>query len=418
MKKFLLPIFCAIAFNSFSQLIFTSQPNNGVDASLGYHDTYGTDVVNYGTDLYFKAFCQFDPNGYLNMNRSVISFNYATIPSNAIVDSAFVYLFAVSLNSGLSHGGSNASMLQLITNSWNENTVTWASAPSVNSNMQSMIPNSISNYQNYKINVANMVQYHVNNPTLNYGFLFRLQNEDPSIPGKLYFYSSDGAPSGLAPKISIYYHLPCEFITAQPIDVSSTTGNNVQFTVQTNLSNPTITWQSNASNIGWVNLSNNAFYSGVNTNALTVNNLSISNHQQAFRALISDGFCIDTSAVSHIAIRDTCITQVFDTVHVVKDDTLKIDINTQGIPTYTNTFKIYPNPAKDILVIDNGQFQNFNAYKCEIINALSQQVFYAAINQAKFFVDITQWSSPGAYYLRIIDAQNHVIDSRVILVQP
>ena len=418
MKNYLAILFNALAITIYSQTVFTAQPSNGIDASLGYHDNYGTDVVNYGTDAYFKAFCQNDPNGYLNMNRGVIRFNYSSIPSNAMIDSAFVDLYAMSQSSGLSHGGSTASMLQMITSSWNENTVTWASAPSVNSSIQTMIPSSSSNYQNYTINVTSMVQYHVNNPTLNYGFLFRLVNEDPSFPGKLYFYSSDGAPNGKAPKISIYYHLPCEFISTQPIDVSSTTGNNVQFTVQTNLSNPTITWQSNPSNIGWVNLSNNAFYSGVNTGTLLVNNLSISNHQQAFRALVSDGFCIDTSAVSHIAIRDTCITQVFDTVHVVKDDTMKIDINTQGIPTYTNTFKIYPNPAKDLLIIDNGLYQNVSGYACEISNTLSQQVFYSPIDRAKFYIDLTQWSKPGAYSLRIIDLQHHVIDSRIIMIQP
>jgi len=418
MKKYLTILFNAVALTIYSQTVFTDQPSNGIDASLGYHDNYGTDVVNYGTDLYFKAFCQNDPNGYLNMNRGVISFNYSSIPSNAIVDSAFVHLYAMSQSSGLSHGGSNASMLQMITSSWNENTVTWASAPSVNNGIQTMIPSSSNNYQNYKINVTSMVQYHVNNPALNYGFLFRLVNEDPFLPGKLYFYSSDGAPSGKAPKINIYYHIPCNFITTQPIDVSSTSGNSVQFTIQTNLTNPIITWQTNPSHLGWLNIPNNAFYAGINSSTLSVNTLSYSNYGQEFRALVSDGMCIDTSSTSYIYLLDTCITQVFDTLHIVKEDTLKIDLHTQGVQSNANTFLIYPNPAKDLLIIDNGQYQNFSGYSCEIINTLSQQVFYSPIDQAKFCIDLTQWSKPGAYSLRIIDLQHHIVESRVIMIQP
>lgn len=209
MKKiFLTFIFLGIKV-SFAQSTYISQPNAvlGIDASLGYHDGYGTDLVNYGTDNYFKAFCQFDPNGLENKNRGMIKFDYSSIPSNSIIDSAFIELFAISPSLGLGgHNGNNSSILSIVTGNWLENTVTWANQPFANINNQININPSASSYQDFKIDITSFAQFHVANPTQNFGYLIQLTNELPNNPGRLIFYSSDGAPIGKAPRISIYYH--------------------------------------------------------------------------------------------------------------------------------------------------------------------------------------------------------------------
>ena len=79
--------------------------------------------------------------------------------------------------------------------------------------------------------------------------------------------------------------------------------------------------------------------------------------------------------------------------------------------------KIYPNPARTHITIDNGNFELMNGYTVRIYNALGQTVFTQAVNQQQFFIDLSTWTGNGLYYLNLIDNQGNSVETKVIVVQ-
>jgi hypothetical protein len=79
--------------------------------------------------------------------------------------------------------------------------------------------------------------------------------------------------------------------------------------------------------------------------------------------------------------------------------------------------KIYPNPARTHITIDNGNFELMNGYAVRIYNALGQTVFTQAVNQQQFFIDLSTWTGNGLYYLNLIDNQGNSVETKVIVVQ-
>ncbi len=206
-------------------------------------------------------------------------------------------------------------------------------------------------------------------------------------------------------------------ITNQPTNANVGLGLNAQFTT-TSKTGSTYQWQTNPLNIGWMNVPANSYYNGVNTNTLGVNNVSVSNHNQAFRALVNSTGCADTSKVVYLKVADTCLTKVTDTILTTVTDTLIIK-TTVGLPTpnTTNTLLIYPNPAKDRITIDNGNYTVMAGYSIKIENSLGQQVFSSAITQAQFNIDLSTWTGKGIYFVRVLDTQGNVVTTRKILLQ-
>ena len=195
---------------------------------------------------------------------------------------------------------------------------------------------------------------------------------------------------------------------------SSAIGSNATLSVSTPIQN--IQWQSNPSNIGWVNLSDNANYNGVNNDTLEVSNVQLSNHNQPFRVLA----CGDTSNIATIQIADTCITNVtvYDTLYTTVTDTLIINTTLSlPAPNNENTILIYPNPASDHITIDNGNFAAMAGYSIRIENNAGQQVFQSAINQQQFYLDLSTWTGNGLHFVHLIDAQNNTVTVRKIVLQ-
>ncbi len=100
-------------------------------------------------------------------------------------------------------------------------------------------------------------------------------------------------------------------------------------------------------------------------------------------------------------------------------DTLVINVNRTGYNpiTFENTLKVYPNPTKDKITIDNGNLSKMTGYSIKIMNSLGQQVFQSNINQQQFNIDITAWGGNGIYFLQLIDNSGNIVDIRKILLQ-
>ena len=89
-------------------------------------------------------------------------------------------------------------------------------------------------------------------------------------------------------------------ISKQPSDTSVKEGKSAIFSIN-QIGQVAYQWQSNIG-FGFQDLSDAGQYSGSKTNSLKVNQLTLSNNNQFFRCLISDGSCFDTSQVAILEV--------------------------------------------------------------------------------------------------------------------
>ncbi len=175
------------------------------------------------------------------------------------------------------------------------------------------------------------------------------------------------------------------------------------------------------------------FVDGILTNNLNVNvNYQTNNSSQLLAGLVNapvSGYVakhngkIDDIGIWNRALTEQEITNLyngnicFETVRVT--DTLVINVNRTGYNpiTYSNTIKVYPNPANNKITIDNGDIQKMNGYSIKIINSLGQQVYQGAITQQIVSIDITQWAGNGMYYLQLTDNNGNIVDVKKIVLQ-
>jgi hypothetical protein len=115
------------------------------------------------------------------LDRGLLEFDLSTIPSSAIIDSAFLYLYSnpspitgdlINANSGTD----NSFVFQQVTYQWSTSTVSWANQPSTSSSNQIVIATTTQPQLDLNIDVASMISSMVKN-NVNYGFLLKLQNE-------------------------------------------------------------------------------------------------------------------------------------------------------------------------------------------------------------------------------------------------
>jgi hypothetical protein len=116
-------------------------------------------------------------------------------------------------------------------------------------------------------------------------------------------------------------------------------------------------------------------------------------------------------------VMDTTYVTIADSIAVT--DTLIIDANLSHlVPPYnTNTLKVYPNPTKDHIFINTGQYGLMMGYMLKIINQLGVTVFETNVEDPLYEVDLSEWSGLGLYYLQLIDTGGNIFDIRKIVLQ-
>ena len=173
--------------------------------------------------------------------------------------------------------------------------------------------------------------------------------------------------------------------------------NNVHFTFKYVKERPSFTWSTRQ---------------GIISRGDTTGNVTI-NPQIDTIVWVTDGNCTDTMIFNSTKVYDTV------TTYTSVQDTLIIDATLTGVaaPNNTNQLKVYPNPAKTHITVDNGNYSSMNGYTITIENSLGQTVFSSAVNQQSFYIDLTTWSGNGLYFLHLIDNTNNTIEIKKIMIE-
>ncbi len=148
-------------------------------------------------------------NGAPCIERGFIEFDLSSVPSGSVINNAQISLFANPnpLNgNGYATQGNNAAWIERITGAWNESTINWNNAPATTTMNRVYLPTSSGYFQNYVVNVQNMVQDMVDDPTNSHGFSIRLDNEFGYT--SMIFASSDYADSTYWPMLEVNYTPP------------------------------------------------------------------------------------------------------------------------------------------------------------------------------------------------------------------
>jgi hypothetical protein len=130
--------------------------------------------------------------------------------------------------------------------------------------------------------------------------------------------------------------------------------------------------------------------------------------------LYREGKCFQT-------VYDTI--KVYDTVTIYKEisitDTLIIDVLLTGVqpPDDINTLKVYPNPAKDYLNINTGNYSEMTDYSIKIINDLGATVFETKVTQPAYEINLSTWTGKGVYVLQVYDSNNTIKVVKKIILQ-
>ena len=201
---------CRTDFNPvlFSSLILQPGPSDGQDSDV---NSLYPNTVSFGGNGKYLAPSNWTYSGTPNIKRAYIKFDLNSLPTTAIIDSAYLDLFfsqdyvnSYPFFSGQTgHYGNSAFYINRALNSWNESTLIWNNKPSVSNINTVSVPAAINPTQNFqKIDIKNLLIDIINNT--NYGFEIKMQDETPY--NAICLTSSEETNPSIRPRLTIYYH--------------------------------------------------------------------------------------------------------------------------------------------------------------------------------------------------------------------
>jgi hypothetical protein len=173
--------------------VFSLQPNSNLDISVlrGNHWTF---------------------SGSAGIQRALFEFNLDEIPSNAIIESGALSLFAPDDNISEFHSGTdNAAFISRVIDPWQESTVTWNNQPDFTTQNQVKLSMPTAERQNYvNIDMTKLVADHIKFSNSN-GFMLRLADET-KVLNRIAFSSSDNLNSLKHPSLDVCYSIPSNVV--------------------------------------------------------------------------------------------------------------------------------------------------------------------------------------------------------------
>jgi len=167
-------------------------------------------------------------------------------------------------------------------------------------------------------------------------------------------------------------------ISSQPNNQNvNLSAGTVNFSVGSSITSAIYQWQTNLG-LGFQNISNAGQYSGAQMPTLTLSNISISNNNQQFRCIVSEGGCSDTTDIAQLTIIDDA----------------EIPENLEA------KFQIFPNPVEDKLIlhgltIEDNQYEVVSVEGKVIQHGLtSGEIQTDNLNRGRYFLRINNQEIP------------------------
>ncbi|MDR0940853.1 MAG: DNRLRE domain-containing protein [Bacteroidales bacterium] len=167
-------------------------------------NTVNTNYANYPT---LEAW-RWTHSGYQTFKRTVFDFDLSSIPSDAIITEAVLELKGADHMNNVTENNSttyksNASWLELITEEWDENQVTWNTQPASSPVYRVALANANSAYENYNVDISSLIDRMIKDSANTHGLMFKLQNE--IIYARMFFGASTHATDSLHPVLRLKY---------------------------------------------------------------------------------------------------------------------------------------------------------------------------------------------------------------------
>jgi len=205
---------------------------------------------------------------------------------------------------------------------------------------------------------------------------------------------------------------PCNLIASETQDTPVEVGGSAQLYVTLNASDYSMQWQTNAAGLGWMDVQDNNTYTGSQTQNLLVSNVSLANHEQPFRIIVTDGICNDTSDVALLLVNNTCTAYDTITTTIEVFDTLTIENVVEVFDTLTtyNTIDIFDTTTVTVEVFDTitnviDVFDTTTIYlQVDIFDTLFIDVYDTTYVQQTIDVyDTTYVTLTDTTYIQVID---------------
>jgi hypothetical protein len=96
---------------------------------------------------------------------------------------------------------------------------------------------------------------------------------------------------------------------------------------------------------------------------------------------------------------------------------LTLNLGTGMAPSATEYLTVYPNPARNRLVIQTGEYGKKVGYRLRITNQLGVLLFETKVVEPQYELDITAWSATGVLYLHLTGPGGAVAEMRKVVLQ-
>jgi|GEM_PF-4731164 len=149
--------------------------------------------------------------GGFEKHRYMLNPDLASIPQNAIIDSAFITFYgtnnatSANITGGQTNNyGDNSFYIERITSSWDN--VTWNTQPSTTPiNRIAVADLGDGNEGSGKVSVLPLVKDIVSSPSTSFGILIKLQDETIADYRRVLFASNNHSDATLHPVLKVYY---------------------------------------------------------------------------------------------------------------------------------------------------------------------------------------------------------------------
>lgn len=128
----------------------------------------------------------------------------------------------------------------------------------------------------------------------------------------------------------------------------------------------------------------------------------------------------NTAEIQWGALGEGAIYGIAENQYGCKSDTstLKVTVGSTDInDILKREITIYPNPAKDLIFINTGEYAKINGCQLKIINQFGSLVFETNVDNPLSEIDLQALTGKGLYFIQLIDKDGSIIETKKILLQ-